>query len=201
MYHRNKYERQRVRARAVYGVADKKKENGRRGKAAERQPFEVFMGREIKYKAKELEEKVTEYFDSISIWKPATERYATGELTNKGKPVYAEREIRNVRGETVMVLSYIVPPSVEALCIFLGISYKTWENYAKRKGYDAVCESAKLRIKAYLMKESIIRDNPQGILFQLEANYGMTRKSEVRQEIAVGGVEEFLQKFGGEQSF
>lgn len=82
----------------------------------------------------------------------------------------------------VLVTEYIVPPSFQALLLHLGISKKTWCNYANGGNQDIawVCDRAKARIEAYLERELMTRQKGvQGIIFNLTANYAWKEKREV----------------------
>lgn len=124
------------------------------------------VGRKIKYETRtKLSKAVTDYFSSISFELPCTD--------DNGEPIY------NLDGEEIVLVKYIVPPSVQDLCLFLRIDRKTFENYSKREEFADICEEAKLRIEAYLTEQLNTRDRPQGIMFNLENNFGWKKKNEV----------------------
>lgn len=56
---------------------------------------------------------------------------------------------------------------------------RTFENYSHRPEFAEICSEAKLRIEAYLAEQLNIRDRPQGIIFNLENNFGWKNKKEV----------------------
>lgn len=131
-----------------------------------------------------LQRKVGAYFDAISVRRKLTEWVPTGEVTNKGKPILMERDILDREGEPIWALHYIVPPRITALCLYLGISRRTWENYAADEehypGFREIIEDARLRIEDYLAQESLTRDKGlQGVLFNLQANYGWRERREL----------------------
>lgn len=131
-----------------------------------------------------LQRKVNAYFESISVGKKLTEWVPTGELTQKGRPILEERDVLDREGQPIWALRYIVPPRITALCIYLGISRRTWELYASDEehypGYGEVCEDARLRIEDYLAQESLTREKGlQGVLFNLQANYGWRERREL----------------------
>ena len=145
------------------------------------------MGAPKKYKtAAALRRAIDTYFKSISYEQTLTELYDTGERTNKGKPIFAEREIRNLNGEPITVTRYAVPPSRLGLCLALKIEKSTWENYRdpgkddSYPGYAQVCAEAELRIEAYNAELLATKSgNINGIMFNLQNNYGWAEKKDV----------------------
>ena len=99
--------------------------------------------------------------------------------------------------EPVRVPEYIVPPSFTDMLLWLGISKKTWCNYANGDNADIawVCDRAKARIEAYLERELMTRQKGvQGIIFNLSSNYAWKEKREIevgtetRKALAAGGM-------------
>lgn len=124
------------------------------------------MARPPKFNKKDdLRKAVDAYFDSISRHRFLTE--ADGE------------EIRNDAGDAVVVIEWLVPPSETSLCMKLGITKKTWCNYAHNDKLKAVVEYAKARIEEYLEQQLMTRKNVRGIIFNLQNNYGWREKTEV----------------------
>ncbi len=124
------------------------------------------VGRRLKYESPvQLSKAVTAYFNNICYELPCTD--------SQGLPLC------NLEGEPIVLVKYIVPPSIQELCIFLSIDTTTWENYAHRDKYADICRDAKLKIEAYLTGELNTRDRPQGIMFNLENNFDWKRKKEV----------------------
>ena len=124
-------------------------------------------------------EAVETYFDAITREKKLTEWVDSGERTNKGKPLMVERDVIGLDGQPVMVYDYIMPPTMPALLLSIGVSKTAWHDYRNRDGYAEVCADAKLRIEAYLAEQAVIRDNPRGVMFTLENNYGWRSSKEV----------------------
>lgn len=123
-------------------------------------------GRRRKYETSvQLSRAVDKYFASISYELPYTDP--------NGEP------IKNLDGEDIVLIKYVVPPSLQELCLFLDIDASTWENYAKRDEYKSICQDAKLKVEAYLTRELNTRDKPQGIIFNLENNFDWKKKKEV----------------------
>jgi hypothetical protein len=123
-------------------------------------------GRPKKYTAKTLEQAVNRYFKSISCTRNAMDEFG--------------KEIMNDDGEPITYTAYVRPPSISALCLFLGIEKRTWANYAEQEAMAPVVENTKARVEAYLEEQLTIREKGvQGIIFNLQNNYGWKQKQEV----------------------
>lgn len=122
-------------------------------------------GRPRKYTAKALGEAVERYFRSIS-----RRILAKDEMGN---------EILDMDGQPMWLTQYIKPPDIAALCLFLNIDEKTWNNYSHRKETEAICARAKLQCKAWNLEQLVTREKAQGIVFNLQANYGLKQRQEV----------------------
>lgn len=123
-------------------------------------------GRPRKYTAKKLRNAIGKYFGSITCTKDALD--AAGE------------KILNDDGGPIRYTAYIRPPSISALCLFLGIEKRTWTNYADDPDLAPLVEQTKARMEAYLEEQLLIREKGvQGIIFNLQNNYGWKQKQEV----------------------
>lgn len=126
-------------------------------------------GRKKAYRsAGALREAVEDYFDSIT--------YEAEVKDENGKELY------NRNSQIITEIRYAIPPSIEGLCEHIGITTRTWRNYAdyeQNPKLAAVAEEAKDRIKTWLMRELNTRDKVQGIRFNLENNFGMSQKHEM----------------------
>lgn len=126
----------------------------------------VKVGRRKKYEtAEKLSRAVSRYFNSIMYDKPM--------LDENGE------QIKALSGEPIVIKAYAEPPSIQNLCVFLGIDTSTWDNYREDERLKWVCNDTKLRIEAYLVGEVNKRDRPQGVIFNLENNFGWKKKKEV----------------------
>lgn len=155
------------------------------------------MGRQKIIKtAAALRKAIDAYFRAITYEQTLMEVYDTGERTNKGKPIMAERELCDMDGKPIRVVRYAVAPTRQGICLALGISKDTWENYrdptqdGTYPGFCAVCAEAELRIEAYLAEQVTQRTgNVNGLMFNLQNNYGWKEKKDVTVH---GSVEDYL---------
>lgn len=122
-------------------------------------------GRPRKYTAKAFGEAVEKYFRSISRRVQAKDE--------QGEPIL------DMDGQPIWLTQYIKPPDISALCVYLHIDEKTWNNYSHRKDTEAICARAKLKCKAWNQEQLVMREKVQGIIFNLQANYGLKQRQEV----------------------
>lgn len=109
------------------------------------------MPRPKKYdSAKALEEKVNEYFASISY-------------------------VETVKG--CRVTRYVKPPTMARLCLHLGLSRETWSNYGQDDKMKHIVEQARLRAEDYWV-DKLTGKGAQGAKFALSACYGWREKME-----------------------
>ena len=150
------------------------------------------MGRRRKYTPLGLRRSVDRWFDSISRVVTVTEPVDTGERDEKGHIIYEQQEVQNRAGETVCRLEYVIPPTIGGLCRAMGISRETWAEYGRHDEYAEAVENARDRIQAYLEEELMTRSGKdvKGVMFNLQANYGMSEKYEV--EMTGGALEALL---------
>ena len=127
------------------------------------------IGRPPKYTRRTLRAAVDRYFRSISYTAPVLNRDGTSVL--------------NDDGEEIRLMRYAAPPGICALCLYLGIDRSTWQNYADISLHPEmkdIVEAVRTRIEAYLDGELCSREKSvQGIIFNLQNNYGWKQKQEV----------------------
>ena len=117
---------------------------------------------------KQFESAVKRYFNRITVRVQLKDEHGQALKNIKGKPVTVER--------------FAVPPDLGALALSMGLTERTWRNYAHAEGYEdyhPICEWAKQKVKAYLMEQLNTRERTQGVQFNLANNFGMTGKMEI----------------------
>lgn len=138
-----------------------------------------------KYKtAKSLRDAVEDYFDSITQEAAMEEVYDTGKKDKKGHEIYAKRPVLNKKGEPVKYLKYLFPPEVGDLCVHLRIHRDTWNEYCNHEKHPKFSDTttyARGRMYAWNQRQLLTREGKdvRGIIFNLQANYGCSTKSEV----------------------
>lgn len=154
------------------------------------------MGAPRKYEdPKKLEKAIDKYFKSITREKVLTEAVATDKKDKDGHVIYEQRAIVNGLGKEMTVTEYIIPPSSYELCLFLGISESTWNNYCdpqKHPEFLGPTTRARGRMRAWNERELLTRQGKdlKGIIFNLENNYGYKERLDVSNE----SMESFLQR-------
>ena len=132
------------------------------------------MARPKKYTKKTLAEAVNRYFGSITRIVAATELVETGKRDDKGHKIYERVPIKNSLGEEAKLEEYIVPPTVGALCQYLGIHRSTWTEYCNPEEHPEFSDTttyARGRIRAYLEQQLLMRKDVKGIIFDLQNNH------------------------------
>lgn len=107
--------------------------------------------------AEEFAEAIDKYFNSISAEETVT-RMEHGGFDDKGKPIFIPKVVNNRNGEPLKRIVWCVAPSITGLCIALGISPKTFGEYAAKGGeYGKAALKARYTVYAYLEEA---RSNP-----------------------------------------
>lgn len=130
-------------------------------------------GRPPKYTRKSLEAAVCGYFDDISYDVELCGADRLPIMSNGGKPI--------------MQTLYAVPPTVAGLCRSLGINRVTWERYCDAElhpEYEEITGYASTRFEQYLNEQLLTREKPQGVIFNLQNNYGWTNSE--KREVELG---------------
>lgn len=151
------------------------KKDSKRGKSPDRE-----AGRPRKYSKKTLKEAVDRYFKSISTEAPLKDERG--------------RTIKDRNGQAVRMIKYFTPPSVTGLCLALGIDRSTWQNYAADGAETAeVCAEARAVIELYLEEQLVTKEKSvQGIIFNLQNNYGWKQRQTIDINHSAGKGEESL---------
>lgn len=158
------------------------------------------MGRPRKYTPGRLRKAVERYFRSISRTVALTEPVPTGEKDEDGHAIYRQEPVRNDLGEQVEVVRYILPPTMADLCQALRIhpaTWSRWEDAEKYPEYAQIVQEVRARLLAWNQRELLTREGKdvRGIIFNLQANFGLREKSEVELGPKAAGV---LLKMDGE---
>ena len=107
--------------------------------------------------AEEFAKAIDNYFNSISAEETVT-RMEHGGFDDKGKPIFIPKVVNNRNGEPLKRIVWCVAPSITGLCIALGISPKTFGEYAAKGGeYGKAALKARYTVYAYLEEA---RSNP-----------------------------------------
>lgn len=145
---------------------------------------QILRGRPKKYNARTLKTALNRYFRSISREVAVTEMVPTGERDDKGHMIMESVPVLNQDGNQLMKTEYLIPPTVEGMCLRLGIHDSTWNNYCdpeKNPEMQDVTTEAREIFRAWLIEESLTRPGKdvRGIQFNLQNNYGYSEKKEV----------------------
>ena len=128
------------------------------------------MARNKKYKTEKAFQKAVDgYFDAISRIVPVNEISSHDALP---------RRVKSASGSIMHHREYLIPPSISSLCLHIGISRQTFSEYSEC--YSEVVADARLKIECYLEEQLLTRrKGVQGIIFNLQNNYGWREKKEV----------------------
>lgn len=128
---------------------------------------------------KDLEEKINNYFDSITISVPRTKK------PNNPDMEYDEdyREpVLNDLWEQIIDKSYIEIPSILWMCEFLDIHRSTLIEYEEIPEFSNTIKKAKQRIERYNSEQLFRREQVTWIIFNLKNNFGWVDKQEIDQK-------------------
>lgn len=126
-----------------------------------------------------LRSGVERYFKSISYERDVI-IYRQEIVEKDGKPTLETipEYLENADGERVRETIWLQEPSVEALCVSLGISDTTFTAYEKDEKLGPVAQGAKDLIRARLVELLNTRNSTRGVEFNLMQNYGFKNKVE-----------------------
>lgn len=144
-----------------------------------------------KYTAAAFSRGCKAYFDSISYRRPVTRPEMI--LDDDGCPVlddyghtrYKQVPIITADGKEAWETCWIEPPSIQALCLHLGIDASTFSRYQKPDPEDPDGEKlaeaarlAKARVEAYLISRLEDKGAANGTKFNLQYNFGWMEKKQ-----------------------
>lgn len=145
-----------------------------------------------KYTAAAFSRGCKAYFASISYQRPVTRPEMI--LDDDGCPVlddyghtrYKQVPIITADGKEAWETCWIEPPSIQALCLHLGIDASTFSRYQKPDPEDPDGEKlaeaarlAKARVEAYLISRLEDKGAANGTKFNLQHNFGWMEKKEI----------------------
>jgi len=115
----------------------------------------ILGGAPLKYTAEEFEKKINEYFIYID-------------------DVNVKRKLKRFEGEKFK------PFTLSGICVYLGISRETWNEYSKKNGYIDTIKRTKTIVENYA-EEGLLNGslNAIGAIFNLKNNFGWVDKIEV----------------------
>jgi len=155
---------------------------------------------------KALDRAVRAYFDSISYYEPVEkelrlmrqDRNLKAEvpvLDRYGHPILSRAIVFTQDGAPAQRLCWIEPPSLEGLCLQLGISKQTWANYEKREEFLETTARARGRIEEFLIQRLDSGKGTSGAAFRLQCMHGWSVKhAESNEPVTVllaGDMEDF----------
>lgn len=147
------------------------------------------MGAPEKYTKETLEAAVREYFNSITREVVIQERVPTGEKDSWGHDVYEWRDVENNLGQKAKRTEYLVPPTLGGLCIHLGIANSTWTRWRDKKSFKKIIEYVDDRMIAWRKEQVVVRDKVQGLVWDLQVNYGCGQKEKQQDKDVTVNIE------------
>jgi len=128
----------------------------------------------------EMDLWIEDYFLTITREIPKTEPKKTGKLIKVGAKVIEEiieETVINAKGEQVIIIEFLVTPTVAGLCNHLGICRETLRKYAGDEAYTDTIKKAKSYLEAHLEK-GLYGNSVTGLIFNLKNNFGWQDKTE-----------------------
>ena len=116
-------------------------------------------------------EKIQAYFDQISYLEPVYQEVQTGEFAKNGKPLVQREIAKSDDGQELFRREYSEEPSVSSLCLFLGMTRRTFQRYANDPKYEEAAAFAKLKMESFWVHMLCTKAN-FGARFALNVNYG-----------------------------
>lgn len=149
-------------------------------------------GRPKKYTAAGFEKACEAYFDSICYREPKMKPMVKRD--NQGFPIldkYGHQQIRyeqivTADGRPCFETIWAEPPSLTALCLYLGIDRATFARYGapdpdnpESERFCNTVTRARGRVEAYLESRLEDKSAARGAIFNLQQNFGWKEKKEV----------------------
>ena len=125
----------------------------------------------------ELEAKIKDYFDTITITYPAFDYVVEGK-DEEGKDIVKKVPRLNNAGKQVMRTDYYEHPTILGMCRHLDMTRETLCNYSKEPEFIDTIKKAKAKIEDYLEHQLHRKDQVTGIIFNLKNNFGWKDKHE-----------------------
>jgi hypothetical protein len=146
------------------------------------------VGRPKKYRtAKALEKGVRAYFDEISYSEQVEKEFKLMKQDEKlqaevpvldeyGHPIISRAFVFAANGAPATRLCWVEAPSIEGLCLKLGISRNTWNEYEKRPEFADTTARARGRIEEFLIQRLDSGKGTSGAAFRLQCMHGWSTK-------------------------
>lgn len=145
-----------------------------------------------KYKAAAFRRGCDAYFASISYRlpmtrpEPMTDEDGCPVLDGYGHAKYKRVPVKTEDGNEAWEVCWTEPPSIQGLCLHLGIDASTFSRYQKSDPEDPESEKlaeaarmAKARVEAYLISRLEDKGAANGTKFNLQHNFGWMEKREI----------------------
>lgn len=129
-----------------------------------------------KYLPDELDAKIKEYFDSITISKPRTKKPNNPDMEADDD---FKEPVLNDLWEQILDREYVEIPSILWMCEYLDIVRTTLCDYETKLDYMDTIKRAKQRIEKYNAEQLYRKEQVTGIIFNLKNNFDWKDKSEV----------------------
>ena len=133
----------------------------------------------IKYTRKALREAVAAYFDSITRVVEIQEKVDSGKKDAWGHVIWDTVPVMNNLGKVATRIEFLVPPTIGGLCLHLGIHSSTWSRWRdgeKHPEFQEIIELVYDRLITWRQEQVVSRDKVQGLIWDLETNYGAREK-------------------------
>lgn len=128
-----------------------------------------------KFTKEELEEKIKNYFDSITISVPRTRKPNNPDMEVDDD---FREPVLNDLWEQIIDREYVWIPSILWLCEYLDIHKDTLLEYEKVDIFSVTVKKAKMKIEKYNAEQLYRKEQVTGIIFNLKNNFDWKDKIE-----------------------